>query len=130
MKKFIITILAIAYLGTSTGAMVSIHFCRGKLANWTFGNDGSKTCGKCGMEKKSKAACCQYEHRFIKSTSDQKITESAFSQFHLAATALPVPCFEIKNVALPRITGKNPTGHAPPLHHGISIYMLTCDYRI
>jgi hypothetical protein len=130
MKRIIVTILAIAYLGTSTGAMISMHFCMGKLANWSFGNDETKTCGKCGMEKKSNHGCCQDEHKFFKSSSDQKITESAFKQVQSLAAVLPAPFFELTDVVLPRITEENPTGHAPPLHHGVSIYIFTCDYRI
>lgn len=130
MKKLIVIILAIAYLGTSSGAVISMHHCMGKLANWTFGNDESKTCGKCGMEKKSNRGCCQDEHKFFKSSSDQKITESAFNEVQLLAAALPAPFFEVKNITLPCITEENPTSHAPPLHHGVSIYILTCDYRI
>ena len=130
MKKFIVTILAFAYLGTSTGAMVSMHFCVGKLANWTFGNDDTKTCGKCGMEKKTNTGCCQDEHKFFKSSSDQKITESAFNDIQIIAAVLPAPFFPVSDVVLPRITEENPRGHSPPLLHGISIYIFTCDYRI
>jgi len=130
MKRIIVTILAIAYLGTSTGAMISMHFCMGKLANWSFGNDETKTCGKCGMEKKTNHGCCQDEHKFFKSSSDQKITESAFNEIQLLAAVLPASFVEVKHVVLPCITEENPTGHAPPLHHGVSIYVLTCDYRI
>ena len=130
MKRIIVTILAIAYLGTSTGAVISMHFCMGKLANWSFGNDETKTCGKCGMEKKSNHGCCQDQHKFFKSSSDQKITESAFNQIQLLAAVLPAPFFEVKDVVLPRITEENSTGHAPPLGIGVAVYLRNCVFLI
>ena len=130
MKKFLVAILAFAYLGTSTGAMVSMQFCMGKFANWTFGNDDSKTCGKCGMEKKSNGGCCQDDHRFLKSSPDQKITELSFNEVRLFTAVVPAPLFKINDVVLSRTIEESPTGHAPPLNHSISIYILTCDYRI
>ena len=54
MKKFITAILAVLYLGTSSGATIHMHYCMGKLADWGLGHQNSKTCGNCGMEKPDK----------------------------------------------------------------------------
>ena len=51
MKKFVAVILALVYIGTSTGANIHMHYCMGKLADWGLGDNKSKTCSKCGMEK-------------------------------------------------------------------------------
>ena len=66
----------------------------------------------------------------LKVLQTKKITESAFNEIQLLAAVLPASFVEVKHVVLPCITEENPTGHAPPLHHGVSIYILTCDYRI
>ena len=47
MKKFITAILAVLYLGTSSGATIHMHYCMGKLADWGLGHKNSKTCGQC-----------------------------------------------------------------------------------
>jgi hypothetical protein len=52
MKKLFVAILAILYLSTSTGATLHVHYCMGRLAGWGLGHNNSKTCGKCGMEKR------------------------------------------------------------------------------
>jgi hypothetical protein len=38
MKKFITAILAVLYLGTSSGATIHMHYCMGKLAEWGLGH--------------------------------------------------------------------------------------------
>ena len=69
MKKFVTAILAVLYLGTSTGATVHMHYCMGKLADWGLGHNKSKTCGNCGMEKSEEKdnGCCKDEHKFVNS---------------------------------------------------------------
>lgn len=129
MKKIIVSILAIAYLGTSTGVMVNMHYCMGKLANWSFGSNVSKTCGNCGMETQN-MGCCKDEHKFIKNSSDQKITQPALNQAQLVSTALPVSFVDFFQIQLSGLTKESLKSHDPPLHHGISIYNFTCDYRI
>lgn len=129
MKKIIVTILAIAYLGTSTGAMVNMHYCMGKLANWGLGNDDSRTCGKCGMEKQNKG-CCKDEHKFFKSQTDQQTTVSAFHLLQIVAVALPVSCFEIPSVDIFTISKENPISHAPPQDSDVAVYIRNCVFLI
>jgi hypothetical protein len=54
MKKLIVAILSLLYICTSTGATVHMHYCMGKLADWDFGHNTSKTCSGCGMKKLDK----------------------------------------------------------------------------
>lgn len=129
MKKIIVTILAIAYLGTSTGTMVNMHYCMGKLANWGLGNDGSRTCRKCGMEKQNKG-CCKDESKFVKSQTDQQTTVSVFNFLQIVAVALPVSCFEIPSVDIFTISKENPISHAPPQCSDIAVYIRNCVFLI
>ena len=54
MKKLLVTILALIYLGSSTGAMMHLHYCMGKLAETSFSKKNNATCNKCGMKTTQK----------------------------------------------------------------------------
>ncbi|MBK8522228.1 MAG: hypothetical protein IPL54_15650 [Chitinophagaceae bacterium] len=41
-EKFITAILAVLYLGTSSGATIHMHYCMGKLAEWGLGHQNPK----------------------------------------------------------------------------------------
>ncbi len=77
MKKFLITILAIVYLGSSTGATVNLHYCMGKLKSWDLFHASKNTCGSCGMEK-AKTGCCHDEQKQFHAAQDQQLTISDF----------------------------------------------------
>lgn len=132
MKKFIAAILALVYMTTSTGATIHMHYCMGKLADWSVGHNDSKTCSKCGMEKgvKMTNGCCNDEQKFFKSDADQKISESTFQALQLIAVALPASLIELAVNNFPSVTEQNPTSHAPPRSNGIAIYIRNRTFRI
>ena len=132
MKKILAVILAVIYLGTSTGATVHMHYCMGKLADWGLGHNKSKTCGECGMEKSEEKdnGCCKDEHKFVKNDSDQKIAEAGFQMMQLASVALQVSFVEIPNNNIPSVTEENPISHAPPRRTGVAVYILNRTFLI
>ena len=131
MRKLSVLILAILYISISTGATVHVHYCMGKLAGWGFGQDDSKTCGKCGMPKHEKDnGCCKDKHKFIKSNTDQKITESAFQSIQLKAFFLPSSLFDISNIDFHSVTDEIPDAHAPPQTYGVAVYIRNCVFLI
>lgn len=85
MKKFLVTILAIAYLGSSIGATVNLHYCMGKLKSWDLFHTSKSTCGTCGMEK-AKMGCCHDEQKKLHTAQDQQLTINDF-QFCINNTA-------------------------------------------
>ena len=131
VKKFIVTILALVYIGSSTGATVYMHYCMGKLADWGLGHNKSKTCGQCGMEKNDEKdnGCCKDENKFVKNTADQKIVESQFQLIQIAVS-LPVSFFEIPANDFRSVTEENPISHAPPRSNGIAVYILNRTFLI
>jgi len=129
MRKAIVTIVALVYISTSTGAMLHMHYCMGELANWGLGHNESKTCSKCGMEEKENG-CCKDEHRFIKNNTDQKTAETGIQLIRVLAVALPVSIIEIPSNDFSAITGGNPTSHSPPRSGTIAIYIRGCVFRI
>ena len=132
MKRVFVIILSILYLTSSTGASLNMHFCMGKLADWNIGQNKSKTCGKCGMEKSAEKdnGCCKDEHKFFKNISDQKISETEFQFIKLFAAALPVTFFEIPVAGISSVKEKNPFSHAPPRSNGVAVYIRNCIFLI
>lgn len=133
MKKFIIAILAILYLGTSAGATVHMHFCMGKLADWNIlMHEGEDTCSNCGMEKSANKdnGCCKDEHKFIKNDNDQKAAESfiGFISFH--SIDVPVNFSPLQQVPVVSIPENYPVGNAPPRSCGIAVYILNRTFLI
>ena len=129
MKKFLVAILALLYISTSTGATLHMHYCMGKFAGWGFGHNDSKKCDRCGMDETGKG-CCTNENKFVKNNADQKITESAFQSIQLITVTLP-PAF----VGLPSnnfyfLAVANPINNAPPWDIGIAVYIRNCVFLI
>lgn len=132
MKRFVAAILAVLYISTSSGATIHMHYCMGKLADWGLGNNKSKTCGNCGMEKSDEKdnGCCKDEHKFVKNETDQKAAEAGFQMMQSVSIALPVSFFEIQDNNIPSVTEENPISHAPPRSSGVAVYLLNRSFLI
>ncbi len=131
MRKTIALILAVLYLGTTTGATVHMHYCMGELAEWGLGYNKSKTCGKCGMEKSDEKdnGCCKDEHKFVKNDNDQKPAESFVINFALHVFDLPAEYFSAIEIPFSG-TEKYPVSHAPPRSCGVPVYIRNCIFLI
>ena len=132
MKKFLVLILTFAYIASTSGATVYLHYCMGKMVEWNvMGNEKDK-CPNCGMDKSKKDSkgCCKDEHKQLKVTNHHSIVENAFQGMQLVALALPVSDFEIPAIAFSSITEENPTSNAPPRSSSIAIYKRNGVFRI
>ncbi len=132
MKQFITAILAVLYLGTSSGATIHMHYCMGKLADWGLSQNKSKKCPRCGMEKKDNVdnGCCKDEQKFVKDDSAQKLTESNLQILQLFSEATPALFTELPTLAFPSVTEENPISHAPPRTQSIAIYIYKRSFLI
>lgn len=132
MKKIILAILAVVYIGTSTGAMVNMHYCMGKLADWGLGRNTSKTCGNCGMKKIAEKdnGCCNDKYQFFKNAADQQITVAGLLTTPVDIVVLPVSFFEIPSIDFLPVTEENPKVHAPPRTYGVAVYIRNCVFLI
>jgi hypothetical protein len=132
VKKLIVTILALIYITTSTGATVHLHYCMGQLADWGLGSDDSNTCGSCGMAEgdRKKDDCCKDEQKFFKNQNDQKYAEAGLHLMQLLAVALPPSIFEIQPTLFFSLTRGNPMSHAPPRGSQVALYIRNCVFRI
>jgi len=132
MKKFIVAILAILYISTSTGATLHLHYCMGKLVEWGFLHNKEEKCSKCGMKKsgKSDKGCCRDEHKQIKLEKDQKTPESAFQMMQVLSLAVPVSIIEMPLQNFSSVPAVNPISHSPPRSCGIAVYIRNCVFLI
>lgn len=72
MKKYLLVILTILYVGVSSGIALNIHHCMGKLVEvdlWL-----TDICPSC-KEKKQSPHCCSTETQLIKMTVDQNVNQ-------------------------------------------------------
>ena len=132
MKKLVVAIVALLYISTSSGAVVHLHYCMGKLAGWGFKDSKSTACGGCGMDKAKEkdSGCCKDEHKFLKNEADQKTTEAVFQLIQLLAVALPVSTIEVSSTDVLSVIEENPISHAPPRSNGVAVYIRNCIFLI
>ncbi len=70
MKKFLISIFAVFYLGLSCGFAFDMHFCMGKFSSVELFHTGNNECNKCGM--KNRQGCCNSKLTVVKITDSQQ----------------------------------------------------------
>lgn len=115
MKRVVLSILAVLYLSASTGTTVDMHYCMGKLVDWTLAHEDSSSCGNCGMEKKgTDNGCCKDEQKFFKNTDDQKTASQQVQVPVLQISDLPEQRQELPDPAFAVFTVELPKANAPP----------------
>lgn len=132
MKKFIVGILAILYMSSSTGATLHMHYCMGKLVDMALWHGKVKKCGNCASKKITTLCskkCCKDEHKTIKLEKDQKTAE-AFQLIQLACVATTVNYIELPQEKIMAIAQQYPVSHAPPRSSKVHPYIFNCTFRI
>ena len=133
MKKVFTAILALLYLCSATGASLEMHYCMGKLANWSLTHQSSKTCHKCGMEKKAGKGkgCCKDEQKFVQAGLDQKITENNLQLLQQLSTAnLSTSFVDLPVLQFCSITEESPFIKGPPRVPDLPVYLRNCSFLI
>ena len=132
MKKIFLVILAFTYFASTSGAILHLHYCMGKMVEWSVSGNEEENCPVCGSDKGKmvEKGCCKDEHKQLKVTNDHSITETAFQGLWLMAVALPVSFIDIPAITFSSITEENPTSNAPPYSTGTPIYKRNCVFRI
>lgn len=132
MKKTLLTILAIFYLGVSSGATVHFHYCMGKLVSWGLEKQSRKVCGFCGMPKaeSKKKSCCKDVEQQAKVGKSQKANQTVF-KFEQFSTAVILPELYVNYQAvIPVKITREALSNAPPDGQQIPVYQKNCTYRI
>jgi hypothetical protein len=131
MKRFFVSILAVLYLASASGATVHLHYCMGHLIGTTLGSGDEHNCNKCGMTKKSGKGCCKDEYKIVKTDQSHQTAKIVFQpiQHILSAPVISFP--ETRATALYHAENKMALGHAPPFKwRGCAIYIQVRDFRI
>ena len=131
MKKLIITVLAVFYLGVSSGATMHFHYCMGELIEWGFTDnpkESAEDCSNCGMKKGVSGDCCKEQKQEFKLKEAQKVAINTIQAkvFTLAPISYPnyIETFESGQQVL------IPVSHAPPGIHKTPVFILYRNFRI
>jgi hypothetical protein len=97
----------------------------GKLADWELGQNKSKTCGFCGMEKGDEKdnGCCKDEQKFIKNDTDQKFVESASYTLKFPVVAEMPNYYRNAFFRSVSVNERYSQSHAPPRCKDLPIYI-------
>jgi len=133
VKRLLAITLAITYLLVSSGILLEIHHCMGRIANTGFSimaPSGTDECGKCGMTKSNTGKhCCNDEYKQVKISIDQKPSSLDFSIGAPAVAMITVGWLTGSNTPVPASQTISCRPHGPPplLPNRQS---LLCNFRI
>ncbi len=126
MKRLLTFIIAIIYFCISSGFIMNVHYCMGKLSNVNIEIIPSTLCG-CG--KKETKGCCKTESKFYKITDNY---EATYANFNITIPTHTLPTFysHTHTVVTSTIATNIYNTHAPPIFRPQLIYILNCVFRI
>jgi hypothetical protein len=124
MKRLTAILLALIYISTTSGIVISSHYCMGEISEIALGSTSNATCGTCGMENNG---CCHDDLQVIKLTENHNI---AAIHFELPILESPVQHLDKTHHAslIDQPHFGIGQGHSPPLQ--VSRNILFCVYRI
>lgn len=125
MKKITVAILAIIYLTVSSGVVMTIHYCMGKVASVDVAHSSEK-CGKCGM--KTTDGCCKDEFKIVKLSDSHKLISNEINIFSPVAVIDNSKSIFNSDIFSSNIRSDY-NNHSPP-GSGISRNILYCVFRI
>lgn len=129
MKKCIVFIVALLYIIVSSGIVVNVHYCMGRLTSVEYGRDIHTKCGKCGMASKSKG-CCHTESKLIKIEDEHQLVKVNLPLTSFSAE-MPTAFFSLGNALTPNASvGFNPFYYVPPDSRLNHVYLSNCVFRI
>jgi hypothetical protein len=90
-RKLILSVITVFYLAATSGMVINVHYCMGKVSSVSFNaeedhNDGA--CDKCGMVK-TENHCCKDEISKGKMNDSHQTSTVAF-ELAAASSAVPV----------------------------------------
>ena len=130
MKRLILTLIAVFYLGISSGATVHLHYCMGQLVEWGMAAKNSDECGNCGMKAGTSEDCCKDERKQVKFESEQQIQQNSF-QLKAPGTDLAFfPYINPTAIYISSLPAERPVSNAPPETHSTPVFIRNCNFRI
>lgn len=133
MKRTLLTILAIFYLGVSSGATMHFHYCMGELVSWGLAKQSAKVCDFCGMPKTTakEKSCCKDVKQQAKVEKAQKANQLIYKFDGGLSSAVIQPEFYTSyQASIPVKITREALSNAPPDGQQIPVYLKNCTYRI
>ena len=130
MKKVLITLMAVFYLGVSSGATVHFHYCMGELINWGLAQDEDPNCSNCGMEKGESEKCCKDEQKQLKIDKAQKSNVIHLQLKQFSASVILHKIFEHQILHVPSEPEEFPLSNAPPRVEKNPTFLFNCTFLI
>lgn len=128
MKRLAATLLALIYFSVSSGMVMNMHYCMGKLSSVKL---AVLPAAKCACGKKSeKKSCCRTEVKLVKVEDAQQKAVVADVSFELSIAA-PVTGLNFLHTSF--YSGDISVishAHAPPLLSEQDTYLQNCVFRI
>ena len=128
MRRFLLFILAVLYLGVSSGFALNYHYCMGKLAEVSLQYlDTCPSCGEAGTSHK----CCSTETEYVKLSVDQDVANTLVQ---LSAPVAVVLLFDLldsyKIAGRDETTRSNPFIDPPKENSAIPLFVHHCTFLI
>ena len=130
MKKFLVTILAILYLGTSSGVVVQLHYCMDKFVGYDFHADSHDACTKCGMKKAKKGHCCKDVSKVIKIQDANQLVKSNIKFLQSPIATTNYVAYSYYQTVIPSNTTKYLVISQPYYRGSVPIYLRNRVFRI
>ena len=126
MKKYLLVLLTILYIGVSSGIALNIHHCK-LVEVYLWLND---TCPSC-KEKKQSNHCCSTETQLVKMTVDQNVDQIPVIDYTPVALSL---LFDIRELLVLSETVKTTVSESyfntPPECSGAELCIRNCSFLI
>ncbi|WP_411273708.1 HYC_CC_PP family protein [Daejeonella sp.] len=130
MKKLVLTILTLFYLGVSSGATVHFHYCMGQLIEWGLSQTSSEKCSSCGRQESETGKCCKDQSQLFKVEKSQKAALSAY-EFNLPQFDLPLAFFnEIQPISSSSDTNELHLSIPATRKQNTPAFIRNCNFRI
>jgi len=127
MKKIIIGILSLIYLTVTSGVVISMHYCMGKIADVEYAYRTNNKCDKCGMENKQ--GCCHTEYKIVKLSDDQQQVKAS-SGFNQQLTPVIHYTFSLLQPLQGLEKNQPLVIYSPPDNRQIPLYLSQSIFRI
>lgn len=128
MKKAVLILLICIYSLSTVGFSLKEFYCCGSLKSVSVAlvQDAKQNCGK-GNEKNG---CCANKYHFYKVKDNHFAGDDvSIPVKHFTELSLFTPLFQQISFASQQVISANKS-NAPPLHHGVPVYIFNCVFRI
>ena len=135
LKRFLVALLASAYLCLSIGILLHVHYCMDSVATVSMLPAGdTHFCVHCGMEKTSSSKdCCREEHKLFKNSEDQVAGQVQLlhdNSQNMALPAVPVAVPGYHSIALASINYQPPLLIPPERIYTCPVFLRFRNLRI